>query len=414
MEISQNNELRNKNILISGAGAAGQCLAYWLRRYGFRPTVVERAPAPRIGGFAIDLRGAALVVAERMGIIDACRKARVHMQTIARLDPHGKVVWKTDGNFGAGTVASNDIEILRDDLTAILQGAIDDDVEYIFGDSITAIDQQDDGVDVSFKSGGKRRFDLVIGADGLHSNVRELVFGPESQFAKPLEMYIGIFTIQNFLDIDRQWLMSYLPGKIVNIMQYGKDKHTRSMFIFKSDPISYDRTDVAQQKAILSSVFQDENYWVIPQILEALRDADDLYFDEVTQIHMDQLSKGRVALLGDAAAATTLFGGQGTSSAVVGAYVLAGELKAARGDFKTAFKCYEDTFLDYARKNQALAVMSNHEFAIPTTWDEVNKMNDELRSLSGIQEEEQPESTSAGALIQAAANAIDLKDYTKD
>jgi 2-polyprenyl-6-methoxyphenol hydroxylase-like FAD-dependent oxidoreductase len=398
----------NKNILISGAGAAGQCLAYWLRRHGFRPTVVERAAAPRIGGFAIDLRGAALVVAERMGIIDACREASVHMQTIARLDPHGEVVWKTDGNFGAGTAANNDIEILRDDLTAILQSAIPDDVEYIFGDSITAIDQHDDGVDVSFKSGGKRRFDLVIGADGLHSNVRGLAFGPESQFAKPLGMYIGIFTIENFLNMDREWLMSYLPNKIVNIMQYGQDKHTRSMFIFKSDPITYDRSDVSQQKAILENVFREENYWVIPRILEALRDADDLYFDEVTQIHMEHLSNGRVALLGDAAAATTLFGGQGTSSAVVAAYVLAGELKAAGGDFKTAFKRYEDLFVDYARKNQALAVMSNHEFAIPATWDEVNQMNAELRSLS---ENEQPETTSAGSLIQEAANAIELKEY---
>ncbi|KAL0490478.1 hypothetical protein AKO1_009558 [Acrasis kona] len=405
--------MNNQKILISGAGAAGQCLAYWLSRYGFRPTVCERSPAPRIGGFAIDLRGAALTVAERMEIINECMDNRVHMQTIARLDQYGDVVWKTDGNFGAGEVASRDIEILRDDLTAILQKAIHKDVEYIFNDTISTVEQTEQGVDVLFKSGIKRQFDLVIGADGLHSNVRKLVFGPESQFARPLGMYIGIFTIRNFLKMDREWHMSYLPNKIINIMQYGHDKHTRAMLIFKSDPIPYNRRNVSEQKAILKGQFRDDNYWVISKILDALDEANDLYFDEVTQIHMDNWSLGRVALIGDAASATTLFGGQGTSSAVVAAYVLAGELKEAKGDYKTAFERYGEVFKGYASKNQELALLSNHEFAIPTTWEEVEKMNTELRGLTEEAKQNEPDSTSAGDFIQNAANAINLKDYTQ-
>jgi 2-polyprenyl-6-methoxyphenol hydroxylase-like FAD-dependent oxidoreductase len=409
MQVSTANALRNRSVLISGAGAAGQSLGYWLRRYGFHPTVVERSPAPRTGGYAIDIRGAAVLVAERMGILAACRKTAVRMREIVRLDREGGVVWKTDGNFGAGDGSAGDVEVLRDELTTILQAAVRDGVEYIFGDSITSINQDNDRVSVTFEHSEPRRFDLVIGADGLHSKVRSLAFGPESEFARPLGFYIAIFTIPNFLSMERQWMMCYLPGKMANIMQYGHDKHTRGMFLFASPPLKYDQKDVGQQKALICKAFEGITSWEIPALLKHLRKAPDLYFDDVTQIHMESWSNGRVALVGDAACAPTAVTGQGTSLALVGAYVLAGELKAADGDYRIAFDRYDRALRKFAEQNQHIAVACN-ELKIPGTWEELKRREERFQALQSASDEE-PATDSAAVMMQLAANAISLKSY---
>jgi 2-polyprenyl-6-methoxyphenol hydroxylase-like FAD-dependent oxidoreductase len=238
-------ELQNLKVVVSGAGAARQAVSYWLARFGAKVTVIERSLAPRIGGFAIDIRGVAVTVAERMGINDQARAARVKMREIVRIAPDGSPVWKTDGNFGAGEGITGDVEILRDDLTAILASAHKqvDTIGYVFNTSIKTLTQGEDGVNILFGSGKSERYDLVIGADGLHSNVRALAFGPESSFARPRNQYCGIFTIRNILNMDRQWFMLSLPGKSVSIMQYGHDKHTRSLFVFSSPQLDFDRHD---------------------------------------------------------------------------------------------------------------------------------------------------------------------------
>jgi 2-polyprenyl-6-methoxyphenol hydroxylase-like FAD-dependent oxidoreductase len=396
--------LRNRSILISGAGAAGQSLGYWLRRYGFNPTVIERAPVPRTGGFAVDIRGAAVVAAERMGILDACRRAHVHMREVIRLDRNGDVIWRTDANWGGGEGNDGgDVEILRDDLIVILQEAARDGVEYLFGDTITSIVQDDGGVDVTFQHGQPRRFDLVIGADGLHSAVRSLAFGPEAEFARPLGYYVGVFTMPNVLDLERQWLMSYLPGKMVHVINYG-DEYMRVAFIFASPPASYDRRDISQQKALIENAFADDSNWEIPALLKGLREATDLYFDDVTQIHMQSWSNGRVALLGDAAFAPTLFTGQGSSLAVVGAYVLAGEMRAAHGDHGIAFNQYQQEMRHYITQNQR--IIDCPELSILGTWEELEQREKLFRSI-----QDAPDERSAAVVIPAAANAIELKDY---
>jgi len=395
----------NLSVLISGAGAAGQCLGYWLRRYGFNPTVIERSPAPRSGGYAIDIRGSAVLVAERMGILEACRKTAVRMREIVRLDRNGQVVSKTDGNFGAGDGIVGDVENLRDELTDILQQTARDGIEYVFGDSIVSIADDGAGVNVTFEHAAPRRFDLVIGADGAHSNVRTLVFGPEAEFARPLGLYLAIFTIPNFLNLNRQWLMCYLADKMANIMQYGHDKHTRGMFLFASAPLSYDRNDIAQQKKVIETAFEGVTNWEIPALLKALRTAPDLYFDDLTQVHMRSWSKGRVGLIGDAACAPTAVAGQGTSLALVGAYVLAGELRAAGGDHRTAFKRYEAAMRNFVDQNQALAQID--ELILPRSWDDLEQREQFLRGAP----DEDAAAEAYGVRMQAAANAIDLKDY---
>lgn len=411
MQASEVDKRRPQSILISGAGAAGQSLGYWLRRYGFNATVIERAPAPRTGGFAIDLRGAAVVAAERMGIIDACREVRVGMREIVRFDRNGEIVFRTDGNFGAGDGLAGDVELLRDDLTAILQTAVRDGVEYIFGDSITSMTQEEDAVSVTFEQAAPRRFDLVVGADGLHSNVRELSFGPETAFLRPLGYYAGIFTIPNFLNLDRQWYWCHLPGKMTSIIDYGPSKHTRGLLVFTSPPVEGDRSDASQHKALLERAFMNDKFWELPRLVEAMRAATDLYFDEVTQTHMKNWSNGRITLVGDAVCAPTLLTGQGTSLAVVGAYVLAGELKAANGDYRTAFQRYEKEMRGFAEQNQRL-LLDCPELSIPGTWEEIEQREQRFRSIQS-ETDAGPDEDSAAVFMQSAANAITLKDYDR-
>lgn len=277
MQVNVFKGQRNRFILISGARASDRRIRHrssWL-----------------------------ILAAERMGILNACREVRVGMREIVRLDRAGEVVWKTDGNFGAGEGITGDVEILRDELTRILQETACEGVEYLFGDSIASITQDEDGVSVTFDHAEPRRFDLIMGADGLHSNVRSLAFGPEAEFLRPLGYYAGIFTIPNVLNLDRQWYLRQLPGKMISIIDYGHDKRTRGLLVFASPPLKYDRSDLAQQKALIEEAFEGDTSWRIPVLLDALRGSTDLYFDEVTQVHMKSWSNGRVALLGDAVSA---------------------------------------------------------------------------------------------------------------
>jgi 2-polyprenyl-6-methoxyphenol hydroxylase-like FAD-dependent oxidoreductase len=409
MKRQANGTRQNNTILISGASAAGPSLAYWLHRYGFHPTVVERAPALRAGGYAIDLRGAAVHVAERMGILAAARKASTDLREILFVDSKNEVLASMDANFGAGPGEAGDVELLRDDLAQILYAATKDSIDYIFGDSITSLSQHEQGVEVTFERGAPRTFDLVIGADGSHSNVRALSFGDEAQFSHYLGQHVAIFTIPNFLHLDRVWLMHYVPKKMAAIMQYGSRKHTRALFIFSSPKLDYDHRDVAQQKNIVRNMFVEETGWEFPRLLEEMREASDFYFDDVSQIRMDRWSNGRVALVGDAAFGPTLITGQGTSMALVGAYVLAGELAAAGGDYRAAFPRYEQECRSYMKQNQEIALKAK-EMRLPKTQEEIEQQNKLLRAMRAAAPGSPPED-SIGDLLQKASNAITLKDY---
>ena len=409
MKRQANGKLQNRNILISGASAAGPSLAYWLHRYGFHPTVVERAPALRAGGYAIDLRGAAVHVAERMGILVEARKASTDLREVLFVDSNNKTLSTMDANFGAGPGEAGDVELLRDDLAQILYAATKDTINYIFGDSITSLSQHEQGVDVTFERGAPRTFDLVVGADGSHSNVRALTFGEEAQFSHYLGQHVAIFTIPNYLNLDRLWLMHFVPRKMAAIMQYGSRKHTRALLIFASPKLDYDHRDVEQQKNIVRKMFVEETGWEFPRLLEEMRDASDFYFDDVSQIRMDRWSNGRVALVGDAAFGPTLITGQGTSMAVVGAYVLAGELAAADGDYRRAFACYEQQCRSYMEQNQKIALQAK-ELRLPKTQEEIEQQNKLLRAMRAAPPGSPPEG-STGDIIQKAANAITLKDY---
>jgi 2-polyprenyl-6-methoxyphenol hydroxylase-like FAD-dependent oxidoreductase len=401
--------MNNRNILISGASIAGPALAYWLRRYGFNPTVVERAPALREGGYKVDIRGAAVDVAERMGILEEVRRASTDMRGASFVNRDGKRLATMDADLFGGR-AGEDVEIMRGDLTRILYEATRQDIEYIFNDSITTITQDEAGVEVTFTHGQPRSFDLVVGADGLHSNVRALAFGDESQFIRHLGHYIAIFTIPNELQLDRGELIYAIPGKTTNVYSTRQATNAKALFLFAA-PLHYDRRDTQQQKQILAETFAGAG-WEVPRLLEHMAETPDFYFDSISQIHMAQWSNGRVVLTGDASYGPSPASGQGTSLALVGAYVLAGELAAAAGNHRTAFMRYEKEMREYVEQNQRLAPMNLRGMVLQSRsqiWFQTQMVRI-LPYLPG-------KNRIIGRITQAihqAATAITLKDYGAD
>ena len=363
----RNISIKNRNILISGASIAGPALAYWLSRHGFHPTVVERAPALREGGYAIDIRGAARDVAERMGIMPEVRRATTKTRGMSFVDSANKPQASMSADLFGGEGLVSEFEILRGDLAHILYAATRDTTEYIFNDSVTSLSQSDEGVQVTFEQSKPRTFDLVVGADGLHSNVRAQTFGDESQFIRHLGYYVSIFTTANHLHLDRWELVYSMPGKLAAIYSTRQNSEAKVMFYFTSPQVQYDRHDMGEQKKILAKVFDGEG-WEVPRLLKAMGDAPDFYFDSISLIQMDSWSKGRAVLLGDAGYCPSPLSGQGTNLALVGAYVLAGELKAAAGDHRTAFARYEEEMRGYVEQNQKTALGGGKWFIAPTRF----------------------------------------------
>ena len=257
----------NRDVLISGAGVAGPALAYWLSRSGFSPTVVERAPAPRGGGQAVDLRGAAIEVAARMGILDAVRKQRTQTRGTSYVNSSGKRLASMDAAFGV--IDPADVEIVRGDLGRILYEATRDHVEYIFGDSVTGIAEQGQEVRVTFERAPARTFGLVAGADGLHSAVRAAAFGPDARFLHHLGLYLAVFSCPNDLGLDRWQLIYAEPGRSVTLTSERDSTAARAIFFFASPPLSYDHHAVAAQQALLAEAFAGAG-WQVPRLLAAM------------------------------------------------------------------------------------------------------------------------------------------------
>jgi 2-polyprenyl-6-methoxyphenol hydroxylase-like FAD-dependent oxidoreductase len=365
--MNKDTSIKNRNILISGASIAGPALAYWLSRYGFTPTVVEQAPALREGGYAIDIRGAARDVVARMGIMPEVRQATTRTRGMSFVNSANKAQASMSADLFGGEGLVSEFEILRGDLAHILYAATRDTTEYIFHDSITALSQSDEGVQVTFERSKPRTFDLVVGADGAHSNVRAQTFGDESQFIHHLGYYVSIFTTTNHLHLDHWELVYNMPGKLAAIYSTRQNSEAKVLFYFAAPQLQYDHHDTREQKKILAKVFDGEG-WEVPRLLKAMDDAPDFYFDSVSQIHMESWSKGRVVLVGDAGYCPSPLSGQGTNLALVGAYVLAGELKAAAGDHRSAFARYEEEMRGYVEQNQKFGASAGKQFIPPTRF----------------------------------------------
>jgi 2-polyprenyl-6-methoxyphenol hydroxylase-like FAD-dependent oxidoreductase len=361
----------NTDVLVSGASVAGPTLAYWLHRHGFTPTVIERAPAQRkgLGGHAVDLLGPAVDVAERMDILPEVVAASTQTQLISLQRP-GKSSVEVDLRKVIPGISTRHVEIMRGELASILYEATRHDVEYVFGDSIRTLDENGDAVTVTFEHGAPRRFGLVVGADGLHSNVRRLTFGEESQFRHYLGGYLGVFTLPNYLGLAGRMLAYTTAGKLAATYPVRQTGEARALFLFRrTEEIDYDHRDLEQQKRLLRDTFADEA-WEVPRLLAELEHAPDFYFDSISQILMDTWTRGRVALVGDAGYCPGPAVGGGTSVAVVGAYVLAGELRAAGGDHTAGFRNYEREMLEFVRRSRSIGPASMKSI-IPRTSTQV-------------------------------------------
>ena len=346
----------NDTVLISGASIAGPSLAYWLNRCGFRPTVVEKAGTVRPGGYPIDLRGVAVEVIDRMGLLPSVRAADIATRRLTCVDSRGRRTARVELANLRG--ASHDVELPRGRLASLLYDATRDAVEYLFNDSIGSLEQTDDGVRVTFRSGAQRTFGLVVGADGLNSNVRGLTFGAEAQFHRYLGYYFVGFSVDNDFGLESEIVMYNRPGRMAALYAVRNQRRPNALLVFAVKERIDRRLSVDEQFELVERAFAGDG-WEVPRLLAAMRTADDLFFDSVSQIRMSSWTKGRVTLVGDAGYAPSFLSGQGSSLAVVGAYQLAAALAAAGGDHRMAFPAYERSMRHFVEQNQQLALKAS-------------------------------------------------------
>lgn len=321
---------QSPRILISGASVSGPIVAYWLRRFGFQPTVVEHTEDLRlgVGGHAVDLFGPAIKVMDWMNLGGAVREARTRTETIS-LARSGKRTVECPVDLLTQGVSHDHVEIMRGDLARIVYEASRNDVEYLLGDSIATLTDTGDRVAITFEREAARAFDVVIGADGLHSLTRRLTFGDEGQFLHFLGGYFAVFSVPNYLGL-QQCMMSYAEaGQTVAVYPVWGTDQLRVLLLFRTPTeLDYDRHDRAAQVRLIRRLYSGTG-WEVPRLLSELETADDLYLDAISQVRMDSWTKGRVALVGDAGYSPGPAVGGGTSLAVLGAYTLAAELAAA-------------------------------------------------------------------------------------
>ncbi|WP_058042972.1 FAD-dependent monooxygenase [Streptomyces roseifaciens] len=389
-----------RRVLISGASISGPALAYWLHRSGFAVTVVEKAGALRDGGYPIDVRGTAVEVVRRMGILPQLQDAHIDLRRCTFLDADGSKVASVAPSAVAGSVEGQDLEVRRGDLAAALHAMVRDDVEFLFGDSIDTLDQSEQGADVTFHSGQQRTFDLVVGADGMHSRTRESLFGPEEQFHHYLGYCFAIFTMPNTFGLSREVMLWNTPGKAAALYAVGDDDELHAFLTFHQPEPPFDvlRNPDAQRN-LVAAAFASAG-WEVPGMVNAMRDANDLFFDTAGQIRMPHWSSGRVALVGDAAYAPSFLTGQGSSLALAGAYLLADALATDR-DHAAAFAAYERGVREFVAMNQAL-VDNGAATLFPITVRALEQRNTMLRGLV----------TMPSAPARPAHSALALPEFT--
>ena len=348
------------NIVINGIGVAGPALAYWLTRSGHQVLLVEEAPRLRTDGYIIDFWGLGYDIVERMGLIGEIRRRGYQVREVRLVDRLGH----HRGGFDTGVFGriTNDrfTSVRRSDVSATIYHAIQDRVETIFGDSVAGIEERDDGVLLTFDHAPPRHADLVIGADGLHSRVRRLTFGPDSEFEVPLGYHVAALEVEGYRPRDELVYVSHgLPGRQLSRFAMRDDK-TLFLLIARDE---YLRGD--DPRSMLRHAFEGAG-WEWPGIERELDAASGFYFDTVSQIRMHRWTRGHVALVGDAAACVSLMAGEGTGLAIAEAYVLAGELGASAGDVTGAFARYEERLMPFLKAKQASAARFASSFAPAT------------------------------------------------
>ncbi|MFD5653106.1 FAD-dependent monooxygenase [Streptomyces sp. NPDC127039] len=336
----------NDKVLISGASVAGPALAHLLHRDGYQVTVVERAPTVRGGGYAVDFRGAAFDVLDELGVLAEVRLHDTKMCGTTLIDETGAESGQLPAEAFAG-----ELEVPKSDLTRILHRITADDIEYLFDDSIATLTEHEAGVTVEFERAATRDFDLVFGADGIYSRVRQLAFGPHEQALHHLGLSGAGFTTDNYLGLDHQGMLQFAGNAAIYLFSAGDASRLTVSLSFATDTPALDRRGRDEQQDALRAAFAGRG-WQAPRLLAAMTEAEDFYFASTCQVHLDRWSQGRIALLGDAGYCAAPTAGMGTSQALLGARALARHLSVANGDHRAAFTAYEAELRPYITENQ--------------------------------------------------------------
>jgi 2-polyprenyl-6-methoxyphenol hydroxylase-like FAD-dependent oxidoreductase len=355
-------------IVINGIGIAGSTLAYWLQKSGNEVVLIEKSPQLRRGGYAIDFWGVGYDIAEKMGLIPRIREIGYQVREMRYVDKHGRKSGGFPVNIFGHMTNGRFTELRRSDLAAEIYRTLGGNIETFFGDSVARIKEDGKCVRVDFDHAGTREVDLVIGADGLHSRVRQLVFGTESGFEVSLGYRVAAFEVQGYRPRDELIAVSYaVPGRQITRLSMDGDK-TLFLFVFRDAYLTVESPSNEQEcKSALTKVFADVG-WECPRILSAMENVSGVYFDRVSQIRMDRWTKGRTALIGDAAACVSLLAGEGVGLAMAEAYVLAGELHRCGGNHIAAFTRYQERMMPFLRSKQQSAVKFASSFAPKTAF----------------------------------------------
>jgi len=384
---------KNIKILIIGAGIAGPAICYWLKRFGFSPVLIEKSATIRKGGQALDVRGIATHIAREMGIYDQICDMRTRIETGCFVDVTGKVLHEEHGDK-FGYRQDDEVEILRGDLVEILMKTIPD-IPCRFNQNIVSMQQDEHGVTVNFKDGRAENYDIVIAADDIYSATRRMIFNKNEYRLIHLGSYLSTFTIPNYLGLNHMEMLCEANQKLVAINSDNNPEMARAGFMFRSQHALKDVRDEHEQKQFLLDTFRDFG-WEAQNILERMPQSNDFYFDAITQVKMDDWAKGRIVLVGDAAYSASPLSGQGNNLALVGAYILAGELKNSDGNPIQAFTRYHALLHSFVEANQKYGVwVSNSFFA----EDEITKEITEERTKKIL------------ATMKSVSNAITLPQY---
>jgi len=337
-------------VLIVGAGIAGPTLAFWLNKSGHEVTIVEHATELRSGGYLIDFWGAGFDVAERMGIVPELRKRGYVFAEARAVDRNGRKI----ASFNPEAVIESNkryLSIPRADLAAVISDSLGGEVDLILGDTVRELADDGERVRVIFENGSTRDFDLVFGADGLHSRVRKLAFGPDEQFEKYLGLVVAAFDAERYPQRDELVAMMHAEVGFQAIRLSFRDDATLILFTLRHDgDVPVERT---AQESLLREKLGSAG-WEVPEMLAAMPRAKNFYFDSASQIRMPSWSNGRIALVGDAGAGPSFLAGQGSALAMVEAYTLAAEL-ARSSDHREAFARYEQRLAPLVRSKQDAA-----------------------------------------------------------